>query len=196
MRPVAYICRHEVPARVADKTPRYLDLVGELSAGIYGHSHPVIREAIVSTFDDVGLNLGSTTSQEHRYAALICERFGLERVRFANSGTEANMHAFNAARAFTGRDKIAVFSGGYHGAVFSFGSGKVAQNAVNREDWVIGRYNDVESARKVIEETPGLAAVVVEAMQGAGGGILGTKDFLFQIQVRQRGESEKLLFTY
>lgn len=94
------------------------------------------------------------------------------------------MHAFNAARAFTGKNKIAVFSGGYHGAVFSFGSGKVAQNAVNRDDWVIGKYNDVQSAKTVIEETPGLAAVVVEAMQGAGGGISGTEEFLFQIQVR------------
>lgn len=164
---------------------RYLDLVGELSAGIYGHSHPVIREAIVSTFDNVGLNLGSTTSQEHRYAALICERFNLERVRFANSGTEANMHAFNAARVFTGKNKIAVFSGAYHGAVFSFGHGAVSQNAVNREDWVIGKYNVVESAKSVIEGTSGLAAVVVEAMQGAGGGISGTKEFLSQIQVRQ-----------
>ncbi|POS75022.1 glutamate-1-semialdehyde 2,1-aminomutase [Diaporthe helianthi] len=161
---------------------KYLDLVGELSAGIYGHSHPVIREAIVSTFDDVGLNLGSTTSQENKYAALICERFYLERVRFANSGTEANMHAFSAARVFTGKKKIAVFSGGYHGAVFTFGGGKVAQNAVDRDDWVIGKYNDVQSAKAVIEDTPGLAAVVVEAMQGAGGGISGTEEFLFQIQ--------------
>lgn len=168
---------------------RYLDLVGELSAGIYGHSHPVIREAIVSTFDNVGLNLGSTTSQEHKYAALICGRFSLERVRFANSGTEANMHAFNAARVFTGRNKIAVFCGAYHGAVFSFANGKVASNAVNREDWVIGKYNDVGSAKAVIEETPGLAAVIVEAMQGAGGGISGTEEFLFQIQVRQRMKS-------
>lgn len=99
------------------------------------------------------------------------------------------MHAFNAARVFTGKDKIAVFSGGYHGAVFSFGGGKVAQNAVNRDDWVIGKYNDVQSAKAVIEETPGLAAVVVEAMQGAGGGISGTEEFLFQIQVRQHVES-------
>lgn len=71
-------------------------------------------------------------------------------MRFANSGTEANMHAFNAARVFTGKNKIAVFCGAYHGAVFSFGSGKVAPNAVNRDDWVIGKYNDVESARAVI----------------------------------------------
>ena len=99
------------------------------------------------------------------------------------------MHAFNAARVFTGKNKIAVFSGAYHGAVFSFGSGKVASNAVNRDDWVIGKYNDVGSAKAVIEETPGLAAVVVEAMQGAGGGISGTKEFLFQIQVRQRVET-------
>ncbi|KAH8745893.1 hypothetical protein F5883DRAFT_255944 [Diaporthe sp. PMI_573] len=63
---------------------KYLDLVGELSAGIYGHSHSIIREAIISTFDNVSLNLGSTTSQEHKYAALICKRFKLKRVRFAN----------------------------------------------------------------------------------------------------------------
>lgn len=171
-------------------------MVGELSAGIYGHSHPVIREAIVSTFDNVGLNLGSTTSQEHKYAALICERFNLERVRFANSGTEANMHAFNAARVFTGKNKVAVFNGAYHGAVFSFGSGKVASNAVNRDDWVFGKYNDVESAKAVIEETPGLAAVVVEAMQGAGGGISGTEEFLHQIQVRQRSRYLLYLLPY
>lgn len=163
---------------------QYTDFVGELSAGLYGHSHPVIREAILSTFDNVGLNLGSTIAQEHKHAALLCERFGLERVRFTNSGTEANLHALNAAKASTGRARVAVFSGGYHGAVLSFGDGKVAPNNVDKESWVIAKYNDVESAKTVIEGTSDLAAVLVEGMQGASGCISGTKEFLHQIQVR------------
>lgn len=142
----------------------------------------MIREAIFSTFDNVGLNLGSTIIQEQKHAALICERFGLERVRFTNSGTEANLHALNGAKQFTGKRKVAVFCGAYHGAVLSFGDGKVAINNVNKDDWVIGRYNDVESAKAVIEGTPDLAAVMVEGMQGAGGCIVGTKEFLLQIQ--------------
>lgn len=163
---------------------KYIDFVGELSAGLYGHSHPVIREAILSTFDNVGMNLGSTIVQEQKYAALLCERFKLERVRFANSGTEANLHALNAAKAFTGRSKVAVFCDGYHGAVLSFADCKVASNNVDKDSWVIGKYNDVNSAKDVIEGTPDLAAVLVEGMQGASGCINGTANFLHQIQVR------------
>lgn len=136
----------------------------------------------MSTFDNIGMNLGSTIVQEQRHAELMCTRFNLDRIRFTNSGTEANLHALNGARRFTGRDKIVVFSGGYHGAVLSFGDGTVAFNNVNRSDWVIAQYNNVEAARQSIEQTEGVAAVLVEAMQGAGGCILGTSDFLHAIQ--------------
>lgn len=161
---------------------RYTDFVGELTAGIYGHSHPVIREAIISTFDNVGMTLGSTIKQEQKHAALMCSRFNLDRVRFTNSGTEANLHALNGARRFTGRDKVVVFSGGYHGAVLSFGDGTVSFNNVNRDDWIIARYNDVEAAKKAIEETTDLAAVLVEGMQGAGGCIPATEEFMHVVQ--------------
>ncbi|KAI5926180.1 pyridoxal phosphate-dependent transferase [Camillea tinctor] len=166
---------------------KYVDFVGELTAGLYGHSHPVIREAVVSTLDNVGLSLGSTTVQEQKHAALICARFGLERVRFANTGTEANLHALNAARAFTGRRRVLVFSGGYHGGVLSFGGGKAAANNVDRDDWVIGKYNNVESAKALIEGTADLAAVLVEGMQGSGGCIPGTSEFLHATQDAARG---------
>ncbi|KAI1879884.1 hypothetical protein JX265_001505 [Neoarthrinium moseri] len=158
------------------------DFVGELTAGIYGHSNPVIREAIISTFDNVGLSLGSTTTQEYKHAELICSRFGLERLRFTNTGTEANLHALNGVKKFTGRRKVLVFCGGYHGAVLSFGDGKVAENNVDRADWVVGKYNDVESTRTLIQNTPDLAAVLVEGMQGSAGCIRGTRDFLLTIQ--------------
>ncbi|KAK4199500.1 pyridoxal phosphate-dependent transferase [Triangularia verruculosa] len=162
---------------------KYLDLVGELTAGLYGHSNPIIRETILSTFDSVGLSLGSTTVQEHKHAALLCSRFKLERVRMANTGTEANMHALAGARHFTSRRKIIVFSGGYHGAVFSFPNGKPAANTVDRDDFVVvPRYNDTELAVSTIKSTVDLAAVLVEPMQGAGGCIPGTREFLHAIQ--------------
>ncbi|KAK3368001.1 pyridoxal phosphate-dependent transferase [Podospora didyma] len=165
---------------------KYVDFVGELSAGLYGHSHPVIRSAVLSTLDTVGLNLGSTTVQEQRFAALLCQRFHLERVRMANTGTEANLHALAGARHFTGRRKVVVFAGGYHGAVLSFGGedGRPAPNAVDQEDFVVvPRYNDIDAARKKIAETGDeLAAVLVEGMQGAGGCIPGSKEFLHAVQ--------------
>ncbi|RDW80410.1 hypothetical protein BP5796_05108 [Coleophoma crateriformis] len=161
---------------------QYLDLVGELTAGLYGHSNPRLREVIVSTFDNVGMNLGGTTQEESRLAGLLCERFpNIQQLRFCNSGTEANIYALSIARHITGRRKIIVFEGGYHGGVLSFGHG-IGANNVDQDDWVLGTYNDVESATALIKNTPGVAAVVVEAMQGAGGCIPATLEFLHGIQ--------------
>lgn len=168
-------------------------MVGELTAGLYGHSHPVIQAAIQQTMDKVGLNLGATIAQEHVHAAAVCARFGLERVRFANSGTEANLHALAAARAFAGgsngnddgnhkKRKVVVFSGGYHGGVLTFPGGRPAPNTVDREDWVVvARFNEPGSARAAIAG-PGVAAVLVEGMQGGGGAIPATREFLEAVE--------------
>ena len=140
----------------------------------------MIQKSLIDTITNVGLNLGSTIAQEAEHANLICSRFHLDRVRFTNSGTEANLHALAGARKFTGRRKVVVFSGGYHGGVFGFWDG-VQENGVDQHEWVVGRYNDVEGAQRLIEQED-IAAVLVEGMQGAGGAILGTEQFLLQIQ--------------
>src|SRR5918912_1231130 len=102
----------------------YVDFLSEFTAGVFGHSHPAIRRAIDRGLDG-GWNLGAHGAAEAKFAAAICARFpSIELVRFTNSGTEANLMAVAAARAITGRDKILVFAGGYHGGVFYFrGSG-------------------------------------------------------------------------
>lgn len=108
----------------------------------------------------------------------------------ANTGTEANLHALAGARAFTGRRRVVVFAGGYHGAVLSFGGGVVAENGVDAGDFVVvGRYNDLELAREVISGVEDLAAVLVEAVQGAGGVIPGGREFLRGVRqaARERG---------
>jgi glutamate-1-semialdehyde 2,1-aminomutase len=160
----------------------YTDLVGELTAGLFGHSNKRIHQALKETLDDVGLSLGATTKLEAQHAQLICERFGLERLRFTNSGTEANLHAVQAARRFTGKRKVVVFTGGYHGAVFCFSSGQPAPNNVDLDDWVVAEYNNIADAKAKIEESDAIAAVLVEGMQGAGPCIVGTDEFLHAIQ--------------
>ncbi|KIH90278.1 glutamate-1-semialdehyde 2,1-aminomutase [Sporothrix brasiliensis 5110] len=159
----------------------YTDFVGELTAAVYGHSHPVIVASLLKTVTTVGLNLGATIAQEHVHASAMCARFGLERVRFTNCGTEANLHALAGARAFTGKRKVVVFAGGYHGGVFMFGGGQPAANNVDRDDFVVARYNDVASAQAAIAQE-GVAAVLVEGMQGGPGAVPGTRAFLTGIE--------------
>src|SRR3984957_5463761 len=134
----------------------FIDFLGEYTAGIFGHSHPVIRTALNKALDG-GINYGASNMVEARFARAVCERFGLERVRFTNSGTEANLLALSLARIFTRRPKVLVFDGGYHGAVFGFAGGGSPINAPF--DYVVGSYNDLEGTRALIEAHAGKLAV-------------------------------------
>ncbi|KAI0203776.1 class III aminotransferase [Astrocystis sublimbata] len=100
----------------------YVDLLGEYSAGLYGHSNAVLQDVMMETVRR-GLSYGGPHAGEEKLAKLIRERFNsIEHVRFTNSGTEANLMALAATKAFTGRHrgKVVVFEGGYHGGVFVF----------------------------------------------------------------------------
>ncbi|KAJ5687262.1 hypothetical protein N7536_009881 [Penicillium majusculum] len=147
---------------------KYFDLVGELSAGLYGHSHPKLQKVLTETIQNVGLSLGATNVYEQRYASLLCERFSLERVRFTNSGTEANIHCLAAARKFTGRRKAIVFRGAYHGSVLSFGD-SIAENNIDQADWVLLQYNDSKGVQETFSQNNDIAAVILEGIQGSGG---------------------------
>lgn len=157
--------------------------MGDMTAGLYGHSHPLISETITSTLTGVGMNLGAATVAEAQFAEAISNRFtSIDRVRFCNSGTEANLYALSVARHVTGRRKVIVFEGAYHGGVLSFAH-DVAPNNVDREEWIVGQYNDREGIIDLIAENKHVAAaVLVELMQGAGGCIPGTAEFLHAIQ--------------
>ncbi|KAJ6160890.1 hypothetical protein N7470_004286 [Penicillium chermesinum] len=159
----------------------YFDFVGEMSAGLFGHSNPTIQAALESTIRNIGLSLGATNVHEHRYASLLCERFGLERIRFTNSGTEANLHCLAVARRFTGRRKVMVFRGGYHGSVLSFGDG-VAPNNVDQAEWVLVQYNDPAAVKAAFAEHNDLAAVIFEGVQGSAGYIPASDEFLQTIR--------------
>jgi len=159
---------------------RYLDLLGEYSAGIYGHSHPTILAAARAALEK-GLNFGGHHGEEVRLAEVVTSRFNLDLVRFTNSGTEANMMALSAARCFTGRSRIMPMEGGYHGGTLYFSHGASPVNAPF--DCVMGQYNDVEATRKLIAENAHeLAAVILEPMLGGGGCIPATPAFLAMLR--------------
>lgn len=155
----------------------YVDMVAEQSAGIFGHSDSTIRKAIDAALDG-GINLGGPNVYEADLAEIVCQRFpNIERVRFTNSGSEANLMAVAAARAFTGRGRILVFSGGYHGSGLAFPVGPAVTNPPF--DAVIATYNDIEGTVAQIEANAAqLACVLLEPMMGGGGCIAATPEFL------------------
>src|SRR5262249_37512824 len=140
---------------------QYVDLLGEYSAGLYGHSHQVVIEAMIGALRE-GVSRAAHTSYEVGVGAAVCARFGsIERVRFTNSGTEANLMAVSAARAYTGRDRVLAFRGGYHGGLLNFTSGPSRVNAPY--DVLLAEYNDAAGARALVREHAGtLACVLVE----------------------------------
>ncbi|OCK75067.1 putative glutamate-1-semialdehyde 2,1-aminomutase [Lepidopterella palustris CBS 459.81] len=161
----------------------YLDLVSDMTAGVYGHSNPTIIRTLLSTLQTTGLNLGGTSPNELSFASAITRRIpSIHQLRFCNSGTEANLYALSIARHVTQRKKVVVFSGAYHGGLLTFALG-IAANTVDREDWILARFNDAEGVRRVLRERKEeVAAVLVEGMQGAGGCIPGTAEFLHAVQ--------------
>ena len=171
----------------------YLDFLGEYSAGLYGHSNSVIQDAIKEAVDG-GTVLGAPNRWEARLAELICQRFpSIDQVRFTNSGTEANLMALGAARAFTGREKIMVFDGSYHGGVLYFAHGGSPVNVPF--EIVYGIFNDIQSTLDVIEASKNdLAAVIVEPMMGAGGCLLAEPDFLSALREATRANEIVLIF--
>src|SRR5262245_26305750 len=92
----------------------YIDLTMGFGALLFGHSPEFLTDALREAVTQ-GVRLGGQSSLAGQAAALICELTGVERVAFCNSGTEAVMSALRIARTATGRTKIAMFDGSYHG---------------------------------------------------------------------------------
>ncbi|MBD2559800.1 MULTISPECIES: aspartate aminotransferase family protein [Nostoc] len=92
----------------------YIDLTMGLGVNLFGHNPLFIKKALEEQLE-LGIQLGPQSEFAGEVAELICELTKMERVTFSNTGTEAVMTAIRLARTATGRNKIALFSGSYHG---------------------------------------------------------------------------------
>lgn len=170
---------------------RYVDFLAEYTAALYGHSHPIITRALTKAMAN-GLNLSAHTELEAQLATLIVQRFScIEQVRFTNSGTEANLLALAAAKAYTGRSGIIAFNGGYHGGVLSFAGTNTAMNVPHRVH--LADYNDLDSVERLLHEQVDIAAILVEPMMGASGCICAEPGFLEGLRERSQAHGALLI---
>ena len=154
----------------------YIDMLGDYTAGLLGHSERRVLDAVSDAMSTLA-SVGGIHPHETVLARLMCDRFALDRVRFTNSGTEANLMAITTAMQATRRKRIMVIDGGYHGGVLSFASGAAPWNAPY--DFVLAPYNDLAGTTALIDQNASdLAAILIEPMLGSGGCLPATAEYL------------------
>jgi glutamate-1-semialdehyde 2,1-aminomutase len=163
-----------------------------LSAGplILGHCHPEVMDAVRRELDRGLLVFNDDLVVE--CAELIKEIVPCaERVRFANTGTEATLFAVRIARAFTGKNKIIKFYGHYHGLddQFCVGTSSVSNDATSAgvpkeslKNTVLLKFSDVEAVRRKIAEDKDIAGVILDPQMQAGGIWPASRDYLRELR--------------
>ena len=175
----------------------YLDFINNYTSMIHGHANPVVAEAVRKQLE-IGTCFAMPTESEIELAELLCKRSpGFERVRFTNSGSEAVMMALKAARAHTGKPKIAKCEGAYHGsydfAEVSLDSapeswGNADPNSVAYtsgtprsvlDEVIVIPFNRVEETENILAaHADELACVLIDPMPNRAGLIPATPEYL------------------
>ena len=176
---------------------KYLDFLINATSLILGHVHPAVVSALQEQAT-LGTAFANPTQQQVRLAKMLCERVpSVELVRFTNSGTEATINAIRAARAYTGRPKIAKFEGTYHGVydyvsvsvkppLSKLGSGapkaiagdpSVTESAL--KDVVVLPFNDLEASERILRKhAHELSCLIMEPIVSMLGYVPGDLEFL------------------
>jgi glutamate-1-semialdehyde 2,1-aminomutase len=185
----------------------YIDYVCSWGALILGHAHPDIVAAIADQARR-GTSYGMTSPLEIELGDRITHAIpSVERIRFVSSGTEATMSAVRAARAFSKRDLILKFEGGYHGHADSFlseaGSG-FATLGISSSPGVpeaLARltlnapYNDAAAVERVFAQHAGkIAAIIVEPIAANMGVVPPVPGFLEALRAISQRDGALLIF--
>lgn len=178
----------------------YVDFHNNFSTLVHGHRHPGTIAAIASQLER-GTCFGNATAADVALAESICERVpSIERLRYLNSGTEAVMFAIKAARAMTGRTRLAKLEGAFHGT-YDWAEVSTRSQPGNwgespnsnppylntpphvTKDVVVLPLNDVERSRNIIERHGSeLACIIVDMLPCAAGMIPLDDSYLAMLQ--------------
>lgn len=160
----------------------YVDFHNCYTTMILGHGNPAVNAAVKEQLDQGTMALGAFKQNVVEWAGILCDRIAsLEQVRFTCTGSEAVMMAIRAARAWTGRDKIVVEYGGYHGSydavVFPPDSRGLPKSLM--ADTIVIPFNDKAALEQALQEHKGqIAALVLEGLMGAAGMVPPRDGFL------------------
>ncbi|MEZ5557182.1 MAG: aspartate aminotransferase family protein [Pseudomonadales bacterium] len=172
---------------------RYLDALSGIAVCGLGHAHPAVTQAIAHQAQTLlhTSNLYRIPLQE-RLAARLCEMSGMERVFFGNSGAEANEAAIKIARLHghqrgLQRPAVIVMEGSFHGRTMATltatGNRKVqAGFEPLLSGFVRAPFNNLDAIRQIAANTNEISAVLVEPIQGEGGIVIPSGDYLAQLR--------------
>ena len=169
-------------SRVWDENGKeYIDYLIGSGPMLLGHGHPEVLEAVAEQLPK-GMTFFANNAAGVELAEEICRAVACaEQVRFLASGGEADMYAMRLARAYTGRDKILKFEGGYHGMSAEAQMSLAPARAVNfpqavpdsagipeavRNEMLIAPFNDPEYLESLLKEHGDqIAGLIVEPLQ-------------------------------
>lgn len=185
----------------------FIDYVCSWGPLILGHACPQVIEAMKKAIAS-GTSFGAATELEVTLARMICEAMpSMEMIRFVNSGTEATMSALRLARAYTGRDLILKFSGGYHGHADGLlargGSGLATLGIPDSQgvpagyvqNTLVAPYNNTEAVDGLFQRYPrDIAAVIVEPVAANMGVIPTSASFLESLRCITEQSGALLIF--
>lgn len=190
---------------------RRIDFYNNATSLILGHCHPQVTAAVAAQAAR-GTAFANPTEPELELALLLTSLVpSVQRLRFTNSGTEGVMLAIRAARAYTGRTKIAKIEGGYHGTSdhVSVSVTTCAGSAAEPHptpssrgltpntlaDVVVLPFNNAAAARRILaQHRDELAAVIVEPALGGVGYIPAEAEFLEALREACDGQHTLLIF--
>ena len=191
----------------AEDGRKLIDYCLSWGALILGHAHPGVVAALGKAIKN-GTSYGMPTQLETEFATMLVEAVpSMEQVRLTSSGTEAVMGAIRVARAYTGRNKIIKFEGGYHGhadhLLVKAGSGAstlgMPDSAGVPSDFTHHTlslpYNDLGKVEEAFEKYPqDIAAIIIEPVAGNMGVVLPSKGFLQGL--RELGDRYRSLLIF
>ncbi|HEY7494538.1 MAG TPA: aspartate aminotransferase family protein [Candidatus Tectomicrobia bacterium] len=191
-----------------------LDFYNNATSLILGHSNPQVSAAIIAQAEK-GTAFANPTDPEVELATLLTAALpSVQRLRFTNSGTEGVALAIRAARAFTGKPKIAKLEGAYHGTsdhvsvsvsgdLSHAGSAEAPQavpsssgiTANTLADVVVIPFNNAAAARRIIaQHRDELAAVLIEPVLAGIGYVPAEAEFLESVREACNGQDTLLIF--
>lgn len=145
---------------------KYVDCINGLASVLLGHAHPQVSRAVHEQIDR-GVIFSLPSTAEYEVASRIVDLVpSAEKVRFGKNGSDATSAAIRLARAYTGRDLVAVC--GYHGwhdwYIGSTSRHLGVPEAVRNQTMTF-RYNDIDSLASLLAENSGkFAAIIMEPM--------------------------------
>jgi glutamate-1-semialdehyde 2,1-aminomutase len=171
----------------------YVDLFSNGLSLMHGHAYAPITGALSEAMKR-GTAWPGTSDAQIEFAELLCSRIpGAERVRFANTGTEATMLGVKLARAASGRTLIIKAWHGYHGSYDDLEAGLHGQGEMPGRV-ALARFGEIDSYRDALERHPQeVAAIIVEPVQYTG--VVTPPPDGFLAELRELARAEGVLFV-